>query len=204
MGETGHQRLRSQAAAVRRMQKRRARSRHARRVARDCATSTTPRRDRSRWTPLLRLLRPAFVSEEVRSVELGLPCRWREPGKLQPSCDVGVFPHMGAKEGGGSSALLSGKSRAIDCSHTTPGRPARQSVAEVARRRALITACETPALLLRRYSSQARGSAFRPDEGRPRCRKQRRISGFVLYRGNCSACRGPRSGDTCRVLFTLW
>src|SRR5450755_283418 len=31
---------------------------------------------------------------------------WRKRGKLRPSVDVGVFPHMSANQGGGASTLL--------------------------------------------------------------------------------------------------
>jgi len=53
---------------------------------------------------------PPFVCEQVRAHVRHLPCRWRNPGKLRPSYDVGVFPQMRANQGTGVRALLSRES----------------------------------------------------------------------------------------------
>ena len=60
-----------------------------------------------RW-PLsaLRLLIQRMVASSSR------PCLWRKRGKLRPSVDVGVFPHMSANQGGGASTLPIAESRA--------------------------------------------------------------------------------------------
>jgi hypothetical protein len=49
---------------------------------------------------------------------------WRNPGKLRPSCDVGVFPQMSTNQGRGSSALLSSRAGRRQKSDWLIARPA--------------------------------------------------------------------------------
>ena len=76
-----------------------------------------------------------LCDEQPRGAPCLLPCSWRNPGKLRPSYDAGVFPQMRANQGRGACALLSRETRAPSRSIAAARPPTARPASQLARSR---------------------------------------------------------------------